>query len=92
MRYLKISLLVTFFMMISQWGNAQLREGAPKTTKSYQSWTKEQCENHIEALNKKAEYIKSNPQEYKIAKEQGWFEKAEKTKNELKVRIEELEK
>lgn len=46
---------------------------------------------HLKALDEKEAYIRSNPEEYKIAVEQGWFEKADKTRQELKAQIEELE-
>ncbi|UKN02504.1 hypothetical protein K6119_03085 [Paracrocinitomix mangrovi] len=50
------------------------------------------CEQHLEALDQKEAAIKSNPEELKIAQENGWFENAEKTRKELKARIEELKK
>lgn len=51
-----------------------------------------ECEQHLEALDGKEAWIKENPEELKIANENGWFEKADKTRVELKARIKELKK
>lgn len=94
MKYLKIIGLLMLFNVLTISLNAQVRQNTEmkkSEQKSYESWNKEQCLNHIKALDQKAEYIKSNPEEYKIAKEQGWFEQAEQTKKELRARIEEIE-
>lgn len=50
------------------------------------------CKGHIEALDKKEEWIRQNPEEHKIALENGWYENAEKQRTELRARIAELEK
>lgn len=52
----------------------------------------EQCEAQIEALNIKEEKIRQSPEETKIAKENGWFVEADKTRQELRMKIEELKK
>lgn len=49
------------------------------------------CKYQIASLDKKEEWIRSNPEEYKIALEQGWFENAAKTRKELKSQIAEIE-
>lgn len=46
---------------------------------------------HLKSLDQKEEWIRSNPEEYKIALEEGWFENAAKTRKELKVQIAEIE-
>lgn len=46
---------------------------------------------HLAALDKKEAWIRSNPEELKLAQEQGWFKNAEKTRVELRKRIKELE-
>jgi len=57
--------------------------------------TKEQeiqaCKDQLEALDTKEAYIRSNPEELKIAQENGWFEKADETRAKLNARIKELE-
>jgi hypothetical protein len=45
----------------------------------------------LKALDKKEAWIKSNPEELKIAEENGWFTQAEKTRVEVRKRIKELE-
>ncbi len=48
------------------------------------------CENQIKALDQKEEWIKNNPEETKIAEENGWFTEAEAQRVSLKARIEKL--
>lgn len=47
--------------------------------------------NLLTSLDKKEAWIRSNPEEMKIAQENGWFEKAAKTRAEVRKRIKELE-
>jgi len=49
------------------------------------------CKNHLDALDKKEAWIRSNPEEMKIATENGWFEDAAATRSKLLTRIKELE-
>ena len=94
MKYLKTVGFLFLFNILAISVQAQVKQNSElkkSEKKSYESWNKQQCLNHIEAIDKKAEYIKSNPEEYKIAQEQGWFKQAEQTKKELKARIEEIE-
>lgn len=51
----------------------------------------EQCKNHLNALDVKEAWIRSNPEELKIATESGWFEDAAATRAALNARIKELE-
>jgi len=50
----------------------------------------ESCETQLEGLNKKEEYIRSNPAELKLAEENGWFTDAAITRAQLESRIGEL--
>lgn len=45
----------------------------------------------LTSLDKKEQWIRSNPDELKIAQENGWFKKAEQTRAEVRKRIKELE-
>jgi uncharacterized protein YlxW (UPF0749 family) len=51
----------------------------------------EQCQNLLNALDVKEAWIRSNPEELKIATESGWFEDAAVTRAQLHTRIKELE-
>ena len=48
------------------------------------------AENLLNAINKKEVYIRNNPEELKLANENGWFEKTAVTKAKLQKRIKEL--
>lgn len=63
-------------------------EQKPELTKEQEI---ENCKNLLEALDIKEAWIRSNPEELQKAIDSGWFENAEKTRAELKARIEELE-
>lgn len=64
-----------------------------ETTSKFKSAEEEiaWCENQIAALDKKEEWIRNNPEETRIAEEEGWFTKAEATRAELRARIKELQ-
>jgi uncharacterized membrane-anchored protein len=47
----------------------------------------EAYKSHLEALDTKEEWIRSNSEETKIANEQGWFINAAQTRKELKAKI-----
>lgn len=68
----------------------------PSTHTSETKLTPEQeiqeCEQHLEALDAKEAWIKENPEELKIANENGWFANADQTRVQLKARIKELKK
>lgn len=70
--------------------NQQQEPAAQKTMTTEEEI--EYCQGVIEALEKKEAYLKSNPEENKIALEEGWYEKAEATKAEMRARIAELKK
>lgn len=63
-----------------------------KTTKVVLSPEEElkSCEAQLDALNKKETYLRSNPEQLKVAEENGWFADAEKTRAVLTKRINEL--
>lgn len=50
------------------------------------------CQSQIDALDKKEAWIRSNPEEMKIANETNWFVNADKTRDDLRKRISELKK
>lgn len=49
-----------------------------------------QCENQLIALDKKEAYIRSNPEEMKIATESNWFVNADHARAILRKRLAEL--
>jgi hypothetical protein len=49
------------------------------------------CKDHLAALDTKEAWIRSNPEELKLANENGWFEEAAATRVKLEARIKELE-
>lgn len=49
-----------------------------------------QCENQLLALDKKEAYIRSNPEEMKIATESNWFVNADNARAILRKRVAEL--
>lgn len=51
-----------------------------------------QIDSHINSINIKTEYILKNPEEKKIAEEQGWFEDMKATKEKLELKKKELQK
>jgi len=51
----------------------------------------EQCKNLLNALDTKEAWIRSNPEELKIATESGWFEDAAVTRARVHARLKELE-
>jgi hypothetical protein len=50
-----------------------------------------QCKDHLDALDTKEAWLRSNPEELKKAEEAGWFEDAKATREKLLARIKELE-
>lgn len=49
-----------------------------------------QCKDHLAALDSKEAWIRSNPEELKVAEETGWFEDAAETRAKLHARLKEL--
>jgi len=91
----KIIILAALFVGVSHYTNAQLKTNPSTATQKVDNRTDEQkiadYKYHIKALDEKEEWIRNNPEELKIAKEQGWFEFAAKTRKELRAQIAELE-
>ncbi|MCG8575219.1 MAG: hypothetical protein MI810_10075 [Flavobacteriales bacterium] len=63
----------------------------PKPAKSTSEELKS-CKVQLEALDKKEATIRSNPEQLKVANENGWFKQAEESRKKLNARIKELEK
>ena len=91
----KVFILVALVLSISYSANAQQKNTAPAKTQQVDNRTDAEklkaYKDHLKALDTKEEWIRSRPEEVKIANEQGWFEKAAKTRKELKAKIAELE-
>lgn len=50
----------------------------------------QQCKDLLEALDVKEAWLRSNPEELKVAQEEGWFEDAAITRARLQARLKEL--
>jgi len=96
----KIIGISVLLLSVCTFGNAQEVNEEKSTLKIYrvektEQLTKEQeiqnCKDHITALDQKEAWIRSNPEELKIATENGWFEEAAATRARLLARIKELE-
>jgi len=91
----KVLIIAVLLIGVSQSVNAQLKTNPTEKTEKVDNRTDEQkitdYKYHIKALDEKEDWIRSNPDELKIAKEQGWFEFAAKTRKELRAQIAELE-
>lgn len=91
----KIFILVALVLSISYTANAQQKQTTPVKTEQADNRTDAEklaaYKDLLKALNTKEEWIRSKPEEVKIANEQGWFEKAAKTRKELKAKIAEIE-
>jgi hypothetical protein len=51
-----------------------------------------QIDSHINSINIKTEYVLKNPDDKKVAEEQGWFEDMKATKEKLELKKKELQK
>ena len=91
----KVIIIAALFVGVSHTASAQLKNNPTAKTEKVDNRTDEQkiadYKYHIKALDEKEEWIRNNPEELKIAKEQGWFEFAAKTRKELRAQIAELE-
>jgi len=91
----KVLIIAVLLIGVSNSAEAQLKTNPTATTQKVDNRTDEQkiadYKYHIKALNEKEEWIRNNPEELKIAQEQGWFEFAAKTRKELRAQIAELE-
>ena len=86
----KVILLVAFIVGVANLASAQLKqtptETSQKTTKSDNELL-QIYKSHLQILDKKEEWIRANPEELKIANEQGWFVNAEETRKSLRAKI-----
>lgn len=91
----KVIILAALFIGVSYTAEAQLKTStATKVEKTDTRTNQEKIDGykyHIKALDQKEAWIRSNPEELKIANEQGWFDMANKTRAELKAQIAQLE-
>ncbi|MGV6860384.1 MAG: hypothetical protein ACWA41_01355 [Putridiphycobacter sp.] len=90
----KVLILAALVLSVSYSANAQLKNNTVKTQPVDNRTDAEKIQaykDHLKALDTKEEWIRSNPEEMKIAQEQGWFENAARTRKELKAKIAELE-
>jgi len=91
----KVLILVALVLSVSYNANAQQRQTSPVKTQQVDNRTDAEklagYKDLLKALDTKEAWIRSNPEEVKIANEQGWFENAAKTRKELKAKIAEIE-
>ncbi len=91
----KVIIIAAFIVGVSYTAGAQENTNPTTTVEKVDNRTDEQklsaYRSHLEALDTKEEWIRSNPEETQIANEQGWFVKAAKTRKELKASIAAIE-
>ena len=91
----KVIIIAAFIVGVSYTAEAQGQTNPTTTVEKVDNRTDEEkllaYRTHLEALDTKEEWIRSNPEETKIANEQGWFVKAAQTRKELKAQIAEIE-
>ena len=90
----KVILLVAFIVGVAYTADAQQKTTSTPVEKVDNRSDEEKLvayKSHLDALDKKEEWIRSNPAETKIANEQGWFINAAQTRKELKAQIAEIE-
>ena len=91
----KVIVLAVLFLGVSFASNAQLKTNT--TTKVEKTDTRTVQEKidglkyNLKALDQKEAWIRSNPEELKIANKEGWFAFADKIRAEIKLQIAELE-
>jgi len=69
-------------------------ESTPSTEQKVEMTKEEEiayCKGMIEALDQKEAWIRSNPEELKLATENGWFVNANATRTQMLARIKQLE-
>lgn len=91
----KVIIIAAFIVGVSHTAEAQQHTNPTTTVEKVDNRTDEEkllaYRSHLDALDTKEEWIRSNPEETKIANEQGWFVKAAQTRKELKAKIAEIE-
>jgi predicted metal-dependent hydrolase len=86
----KIIILAAFILGMSHTVDAQLRTNSNTTTTVVSEDDKQSLtslKSLLAALDTKEAWIRSNPEELKIANEQGWFTKAEATRKDVLAKI-----
>lgn len=86
----KIIILAAFLLGMSNTVEAQLRTNSNTTTTAVTEDDKQKLISYkslLEALDTKEAWIRSNPEELKIANEQGWFTKTEATRKDILEKI-----
>lgn len=104
MKKVAITLVVLLGGSAVSMAQEQNPQTPPRTTKIVKIEKQDQGQNtskedeiknlryQLDALDNKESLIRQNPEETKIATEQGWFEQAENTRAKIRARIKELEK
>jgi hypothetical protein len=91
----KIIILAAFLLGMSNTVEAQLRTNSNTATTVVTEDDKEKLASYrslLAALDSKEAWIRSNPEELKIANEQGWFTNAEATRKDVLAKIALIEK
>jgi len=86
----KLIILAAFIFGMSNIAEAQLRTNPNVTTKVVNEDDKQKLVSYkslLEALDTKEAWIRSNPEELKLANKNGWFVNAEKTRKDILAKI-----
>lgn len=86
----KLIILAAFIFGMSHTSEAQLRTNSTKTTKVVSEDDKQKLiayRSLLDALDSKEAWIRSNPEELKMANEQGWFINADNTRKDVLRKI-----
>jgi len=86
----KVIILAAFIFGMSNIAEAQLRTNPNTTTKVVNEDDKQKLVSYkslLKALDTKEAWIRSNPEELKLANKNGWFVNAEKTRKDVLAKI-----
>jgi len=85
----KVIILAAFIFGMSHTVDAQLRTNTNTATvvKEDDKQKLSAYKSHLQALDTKEKWIRSNPEELKMATKNGWFLNADKTRTELLAKI-----
>jgi len=86
----KLIILAAFIFGMSNIAEAQLRTNPNATTKVVTEDDKQKLASYkslLKALDTKEAWIRSNPEELKLATKNGWFVNAEKTRKDVLAKI-----
>jgi len=86
----KLIILAAFILGMSNIAEAQLRTNPNVTTKVVNEDDKQKLVSYkslLKALDTKESWIRSNPEELKLANKNGWFVNAEKTRKDVLAKI-----